>query len=510
MKNIITATRTYREKLLSDPYRPTYHFAIPDDNGYPGDSNGAFYADGRYHLMYLYNNSKTEGYHWGHISSMDLLHWRNHPDALTVEDGDSGCFSGGAFVDDDGTAYLTFWKFPSKDHAADHGGIAMASAKPPYETWERMTPIAIESNKTPWGVVDIEVNGIIEHVSCADPSNIWKANGWYYVQTGNKCVLDNWGRGDDADPHYKGDWTDLFRSKDLKNWEFVHRFYINEHLGADWPDETEDDMCPSFLPLFDAKENGKPTDKWLQLFLSHNKGCQYYVGSFENETFIPEVHGRMTWKDAAYFAPEALIDDKNRHIIWTWLLDCVNIQSFEQSGWSGIYGFPRIVWWKNNVLHMAPAQELDKLQYRHQTPQIERNGSIAVRNGELFRLQATIDMSAQEKSGFRVRTTGDGNAYTEIYYDKPAGKLVMDVTKSGIVRWKTKEEAPFVLADNELLFLDIFVDKSVIEVYANERQAICRTILPEDPSEAVGVCYIGDKTFVRKLDVWEIAPTNPY
>lgn len=115
MKEQIIATREYREKLLKDPYRPVYHFAIPDDDGRPGDSNGAFFADGIYHLMYLYRNSKTEGFHWGHMSSLDLLHWRHHADALTVYEGDKGCFSGGAFVDDDKTVYLTFWKFPAVD-----------------------------------------------------------------------------------------------------------------------------------------------------------------------------------------------------------------------------------------------------------------------------------------------------------------------------------------------------------------------------------------------------------
>ena len=42
-------------------------------------------------------------------------------------------------------------------------------------------------------------------------------------------------------------------------------------------------MCPSFLPLYDAKENGNKTDKWLQLFISHNKGCQYYIGTLDGE-----------------------------------------------------------------------------------------------------------------------------------------------------------------------------------------------------------------------------------
>ena len=78
MKAEVLLTRLYRERMLADGYRPTYQFAIPDDLGIPGDSNGAFFADGVYHLMYLYKNSETDAFHWGHQSSLDLLHWRNH------------------------------------------------------------------------------------------------------------------------------------------------------------------------------------------------------------------------------------------------------------------------------------------------------------------------------------------------------------------------------------------------------------------------------------------------
>ena len=33
--------------------------------------------------MYLYYYNETDSYRWGHMSSIDLLHWRQHPDALT-------------------------------------------------------------------------------------------------------------------------------------------------------------------------------------------------------------------------------------------------------------------------------------------------------------------------------------------------------------------------------------------------------------------------------------------
>ena len=80
----------------------------------------------------------------------------------------------------------------------------------------------------------------------------------------------------------------------------------------------------------------------LLLFISHNRGCQYYVGTYDTaaDRFLPESHGRMTWRDKTYFAPEALVDGKGRLIVWTWLLDNLK-KSFANQGWTGVYGLPR-------------------------------------------------------------------------------------------------------------------------------------------------------------------------
>jgi len=503
--------RKYRERLLADLHRPGYHFAIPDGDGVPGDSNGAFYADGRYHLMYLYRDMATDGFHWGHLSSTDLLHWRNHPDALAEEEGDRGCFSGGAFVDDDGTAYLTFWKFPSKDFTADNGGIDIAYAKPPYETWERIRPIAVNGSKEVWGTRDVVIDGETVHLGCADPSNIWKMNGYYYMQLGNLCVLNEYGRKPDSPEIYKGDWTELFRSKDLKTWEFVHRFYANPHLGEDWPDETEDDMCPSFLPLSDHKGGGRLTDKWLQLFIAHNKGGQYYVGTVEDETFYPTEHGRCSWKDNTCFAPEALVDHKNRQIAWFWLTDNRE-DELNTVGWTGVYGLPREFWYDGG-LRMAPVQELDNLQYNGQTFEVGKLSGcqpLEVKNGLSFRMKAHILPGKANYVDFTVREDLENGERTILRVDLEKKTLVMDAAKSGSQGRMICEEAPFALEEGEALDVDIFVDHSVIEIYANDRQAICRRVYPSDPARATGVSAASDGADFGTINVWEMSPTNPY
>ena len=365
-QSAVQSARVLREKLLEDPYRPRYHFCVPEDNGMPGDPNGCFYAAGRYHLMYLYNRSGV-GFCWGHISSHDLVHWRHHPDAIGPGGGDEGCFSGGGFVDDDGTAFLTYWML-----WGDKGiGIARSHDRD-YERWQKLASNPVIKS-TEWGITETsDRSGKPLIYGSADPSNIWKQDGKYYVLTGNLLVLNKYGRQPDAPAPMKGDRLYLFESHDLDHWDYQGVFYTrNPH----WTDDSEDNMCPSFLPLPKSADGGEPSGKHLLLFISHNKGCQYYVGTYDTQAnrFVPENHGRMSWVDNTYFAPEALVDAHGRQIMWSWLTD--NPAGEMQKGWSGVYGLPRSLWsGEDGVLRMAPVQELATLRAREQSLARHRTG----------------------------------------------------------------------------------------------------------------------------------------
>ena len=73
------------------------------------------------------------------------------------------------------------------------------------------------------------------------------------------------------------------------------------------------------------------------------------------------------------------------------------------------------------------------------------------------------------------------------------------------------EAAPFELEDGERLKLRIFVDRSVVEVFANSRQAIARRVFPSR-RDSVGVRLFssGGDARVHTLEAWNITPSNPY
>ena len=507
--SVVQSTRLFRERLLNDPYRPGYHFCVPEGNGRPGDSNGCFWANGRYHLMYLYNRIDV-GFCWGHISSRDLIHWRHHPDSIGPGLGDEGCFSGGGFVDDDGTAYLSYWML-----WGDKGIGVAKSSDLHYDNWKKLDANPVIKS-TEWGITetkDEDGNKLI--YGSADPTGIWKKDNKYYILTGNLLVLNKYGRKQDSPKEMKGDRLYLLESEDIEHWKYKGIFY---ERNSEWTQDSEDNMCPSFLPLPGSGDGGEPSDKHLLLFISHNKGCQYYIGDYDkkNDKFIPNSHGRMTWIDNTYFAPEALIDDKGRQIMWAWLTD--NPSGEEAKGWSGVYGLPRSLWLgQDSTLRMRPVKELEMLRCNEKTwSNITLAGGKTKKLkgvvGDSCELEITITPTATAKQfGVKVRASSRGEEETLLYYDNEAKQLVFDSTKSGIDGRRTIERAPLKLKDGESLRLRVFVDKSVVEIYANDRQAICRRVYP-GRDDSLGVVLFANSGQARfsSVKVWEMMPSNPY
>ena len=351
---MIDHARALRERYLADPYRPGYHFMVPEGVHSPVDPNGALFWHGRYHLCYIYQHAGK--HYWGHTSSVDLVHWRHHPPALGPGEGDDGIFSGGAFIDRDGVATITYWRLGKPD------GIAIAtSTDPNLDHWTK-SPHNPVLPSTQFGWAEAPAGDGVGAVvyGTADPSAIWSHNGRYYMLTGNLLVLREFGINR-KQPERQGDTAYLFVSDDLIHWTYLHEFYKSDRK---WTRADEDDMCPDFFPLPASPDGGPATDRHMLLFISHNLGCQYYLGSYANDRFTPDVHGRMTWVDKEFFAPESLQDSNGRRIMWSWVFDTRTDAAKQASGWSGEMSLPRLLWvGEDGTLRLRPVPELERLRH---------------------------------------------------------------------------------------------------------------------------------------------------
>ena len=469
----IAVVRRFRNHLLADPYRPTYHFVIPEDYAGPFDPNGAIFWRGQYHLFYIYQEHRVHCF--GHISSVDLVHWRQHPTPLypTADSPDHGMFSGNCFINKRGEATMLF-------HGVGAGNCIATSRDDQLDRWTKLPS-----------------NPIIPNPTGKEPYTSWDPHGWvegdsYYALFGGT-------------PH-SGKPASVFKATELDGWKYVGPF-----LHHDMPDvaTNEDISCPDFFQL---------GNKRVLVCIAHNRGNRYYVGDWKNEQFYPEVHERLSWVDNTYFAPESLLAPDGRRILWGWIFDQRDGKTKQASGWSGELALPRVLaLGEDHRLRMRPIEELQRLRYNEQA---QRNLAIATDKevvlpkiaGNTLELEFQIEPQDAKQVGVKICRSPDREEETLISYDATEQKLKVDATKSGLAEGqKAVEAAPFALQPGELLTLRVFVDRSVVEVFANERQAITRRIYPARPdSLGVSVFANGGAAKVKQVKVWQLAPSNMY
>jgi len=458
--------RAFRERHLLERYRPGYHFVIPEGFGTPFDPNGAIFWKGRYHLFYIFQDHR--GHNWGHASSIDLVHWRHHPTGLTT-----GMFSGNCFINKQGRPTMCYHQV--------HQGNALA--------------VALDDQLNNWQ--KLPTNPITPKTKEGDPHHgkysSWDPFGWL--------------EGDTYYAIFGGKRPGLVKSPTTGGpWRYVGDFLANTVQGVSI---NEDVSCADFF---------KFGDRYMLLCISHRLGCRYYLGQWKNEQFHPELHEKMSWVDNSFFAPESLLDDKGRRIMWAWIFDSPNFGTRKDLGWTGTLSLPRVLWPADDgSLRMNVPKEMELLRYN---PQVMEDISLPADSQQVVQgvtgnsIELMIEMSAAKASqyGVKVCVSPDNAEETLVYYDATEKKLKVDTTKSGLENSpKTIEAGPFELKHNEPLILRVFVDKSVVEVFANDRQAVMRRIYPSK-ADSIGVALFtkGGPAKVKQLRAWDIMPSNPY
>jgi beta-fructofuranosidase len=467
---MIRINRAFREKLLVDRYRPGYHFVTPEGFCMPFDPNGAIFWKGRYHLFYIFQDERSgeNDHHWGHVSSTDMIHWRHHPTKLI-----SGMFSGNCFINKEGVPTMCY-------HQVGQGNALAVAMDDELNEWKKLESNPITPKTEP---------GDEHH----DKYRSWDPYGWL--------------EGDTYYAIFGGQRPAIAKSKTMQGpWEYVGDLLAHAVEGVSI---NEDVSCADLFKI---------GDKYMLLCISHRMGCRYYLGQWKNEQFYPEFHEQMSWIDNAYFAPESLLDDKGRRIMWAWIFDDCPDEVREASGWSGTMGLPRVLWLGDDgMLRMAPPKELETLRYNKRSftnLTIEADSEIPIKDvtGDSIELLLDVNTSNAQQVGVKVCCSPDGREQTLVYYDARDKKIKIDTSKSSLGDGRKSIEAgPFELKANEQLKLRVFIDKSVVEVFANDRQAVMRRIYPtQKDSLAVTIFSNGGKATVNSLQVWDIMPSNPY
>lgn len=473
-----------RERVANNPYRPLYHMSAPDKLIH--DANGLCHWQGKYHLFYQYLIERENWIiHWGHACSDDLIHWQDLPVAIkpTIEES---CFSGQTLVEENRVIAMY--------HGTKAGNmIALAEDKYLLE-WNKLSdnPVIPMHNRN---VPNRIYNSSLPY-RIFDPC-IWKEdNGYYYSLSGSykdgEKAIDCTGE------------VHIFRSPDLSNWEWLGPMFTDTTFA----EPGEDMVVPNFWPITEGKH--------LLLCFSHKRAARGYIGEFDLESarFTPDYHFRFNngeFGNASIHAPSATIDDKGRYVA---IFNMKEARGIKHKNWDGIMSLPRVFSLaEDNTLRTKPVAEIKKLRFNYRKIEspltLDDNQKILSGiKGKSIEIKAVLESGNAKEMGLRVFQSADNSEYTTIKYSQIDQRLSIDTSQSSLlteIQPRTPESADLQLAENELLHLNIFIDRSVVEVFTNDRLCLSVRVYPEkEESEYVSFFSYQGISRLISLECWQM------
>ncbi len=447
---------------FNESFRPQYHFSV--ENGILGESGALLYSDATYHLFFTYSPTlQAEGiFRWGHAISNDLIHWTRQSDPQ-FHGGEQGICPpgpGSALVDYQNKLGFNEGSQPAwiAWFSTAECGVQMAYSNDQGKNWN------IHANKIGLPSEEITLQSV--------PRVFWYQQGAHYVM-----ILH---RRPETDERTRG--FSVYNALDGLNWTFES--HIPGFKGT--PD------------LFELFANSRPEEaKWV---LMEGDGS-YVVGTFNGKVYTPESIRMKSDFGSDYTAPRifANLPEAENRILQ---LGFLRGSQHDESGWIGQATFPSELSLKrfhNGVfLIRQPLSEIQDIQGKIQRwesvnliPGINKNLIRKVK-GDRVHIKGEFDLKTCDSFGLMLRM-GKNSAGTELVYN------VRRQTLSILGQTITLEPV-----DNKI-YLEILLDRSSLEVYANNGRAVISTSFHPVANAMNYLLYnTGGELKVDKLEVHEI------
>jgi beta-fructofuranosidase len=412
------AIRAATATAEADPSRPVYHFHPPAQ--WNNDPNGTIFYRRWHHLFYQVNPyGATWGHmHWGHARSRDMVNWEHLPVALwpSLEKGEEHVFSGAAVLAAGGLPRLFYTSIGKREPEQ----WMAAPVDDELIVWEKYAANPILTQK---------IHGDRKVEDWRDPFLFQEGGRTYMVCGGNHDRRRRGGAGQ----------VELYEATkaDLTAWKY--RGTVFEYRDS----SVYNIECPNLFRL---------GAKWVLLISPEpSHATEYFLGSLDLERgkFTPETHGVLD--PGPSYASNISRDGQGRTILWLW----GKTETDPAMGWNGCMTMPRILGIDGEgFLRQNPAPEFETLRgaARSVEPVELSEKPVAVDAGECLEVQATLSAKTASAVGLRV------GGKTEILYDARGGVLVAGGAKK-------------VIGTMQPLRLRVFLDRRVMEVYANDGQA---------------------------------------
>ncbi|MCF6333287.1 MAG: glycoside hydrolase family 32 protein, partial [Draconibacterium sp.] len=311
-----------------------------------------------------------------------------------------------------------------------------------------------------------------EKDTARDPKVIW------YAPT-QKWIMVLYRKSTDKD---KSKGISFYTSENLIDWEW------KSHIPGFYE-------CPDLIQL---QVSNRPNEKKWILF---DGDGSYLIGDFNGESFTPESGKMKSDFGKNYYATQTwsnIPKEDGRTIQIAWMRG----GKFPDMPFNGQMTFPNELSLTKLItgykLIRKPITEIEKLHGKHYNwenkiliPGLNENILKRV-DGDCLHIIAEFDIKTSDNFGFMVRHDKKKPG-TEILYNVKRG--VLTVLGSTV---------PLMPIDNKIK-LEILLDRSSIEIYANDGQSVVSNCFtPDEGAEGVVLFTNGGELGVKKLDIYKM------
>jgi sucrose-6-phosphate hydrolase SacC (GH32 family) len=441
-----------QDKLYKEKLRPQVHFTTR--RGWTNDPNGLVWYKGEYHLFYQHNPYEINwgNMTWGHAVSKDLLHWEELP--IVLEPDELGTmFSGSAVIDYQNTSGLKKGnKVPL---------VATYTADMRNTKQQQCMAYSLDDGRT---FTKYEGNPVIPAKRRfgsgheRDPKVFWYEPGDHWVLLMHDAL------------NYS-----LYNSQDLKNWE-----YQSSVDAGFWE-------CPELFEL--AVDGDEKNKRWVM----YGVRGTYLIGEFDGKVFTPETE-MLRYNVEGMTAAQTFNDEPNgRRLQIGWGHAQFPGMPFKQT-FTMVQEFSLKTTRNGIRLFIEPAREIENLytkSHHYENVYIgdEINEKLAAITSPQLHIKSTFEIANAISFGININGYGlNYNVATNTLNDH------------------------FLPLHNKQLQLEVIVDKTLIEVYANGGLIYWFANYNEGDLENFNISLTrsrnglnpDSKTLVKTLDIYEL------
>lgn len=455
-----TAMHAATNRAQADPWRPIFHVTAPAQ--WVNDPNGPIFHNGFYHLFYQLTPDKDESgiKYWGHVRSRDLAQWEHLPVALAPsgDRGEESIWSGSAVINGLGKP-MAFYTSIGKGKSPLTEAVQWAAVgDDDLVRWEKfpLNPLLTEA--------------------VHDGTKIYDWRDPFIFRDGKKTFMVLGGSLNES----KGGQAVVLiyeaENPALTKWKYRGVLY-------QIPDaESRTAECPNFFKL---------GDEWV-LFVSPYGKVQYYVGAFDAQTcrFVPRARGLLD-HGPNFYAPNTMLVPDGRRLVWGWL------NGFPGGrGWNGCLSLPReLSLSRDGQLLQKPAPQLSKLRGAgtgwKNLPIDGRNSLFELPKTNTFELELELELQTARGLRFDILGTNQSAAVTMDY--------------DGLEFRLHEARASLQLPKGErVLKLRLFMDRSVLEVFANDQVCLTRRIEPLEGDLTLKIRAESGAAKLKRFQTWPL------